>query len=73
MQVIKVVAIVLIAAGILALVYGGFTYTQATHQASLGPINISVQDNRTVDVPVWAGVAAIVIGGGLLLAAARKT
>ena len=73
MQVIKVVAIVLIAAGILALVYGGFTYTQATHQASLGPINISVRDNRTVDVPVWAGVAAIVIGGGLLLAAARKT
>jgi len=73
MQGLKVLAIALIAAGILALVYGGFTYTRATHQANIGPINIAVQDNRTVDVPVWAGVAAIVIGGGLLLAGARKT
>lgn len=73
MQGLKVLAIALIAAGILALVYGGFTYTRATHQANIGPVNISVQDNRTVDVPVWAGVAAIVIGGGLLLAGARKS
>lgn len=73
MQGLKVLAIALIAAGILALVYGGFTYTRATHRANIGPINIAVQDNRTVDVPVWAGVAAIVLGGGLLLAGARKT
>lgn len=73
MQGLKVLAIALIAAGILALVYGGFTYTRSTHQANIGPVNISVQDNRTVDVPIWAGVAAIVIGGGLLLAGARKT
>jgi hypothetical protein len=63
---------VLIAVGMLALIYGGFTYTRATHQANIGPINIAVQDNRRVDVPIWAGVAAIVIGGGLLLAGARK-
>jgi TRAP-type C4-dicarboxylate transport system permease small subunit len=73
MQGLKVLAVVLIAAGILALVYGGFTYTRSTHQANIGPVNISVQDNRTVDVPIWAGVAAIVIGGGLLLAGARKS
>ena len=73
MQGLRVLAIALIAAGILALVYGGFTYTRSTHQANIGPVNISVQDNRTVDVPIWAGVAAIVLGGGLLLAGARKT
>ena len=73
MQGLRVLAIALIAAGILALVYGGFTYTRSTHQANIGPVNISMQDNRTVDVPIWAGVAAIVIGGGLLLAGARKT
>lgn len=73
MQGLKVLAIALIAAGILALVYGGFTYTRSTRQANIGPVNISVQDNRTVDVPIWAGVAAIVLGGGLLLAGARKS
>jgi TRAP-type C4-dicarboxylate transport system permease small subunit len=73
MQGLKILAIVLIAAGVLALVYGGFTYTQATHQANIGPVNISVQDNRTVDVPIWAGVGAIVLGGALLLAGSRKS
>jgi len=73
MQGLKVLAIVLIAAGILALVYGGFTYTQATHEANVGPISISVQDNRTVIIPIWAGVGAIVLGGALLLAGSRKT
>lgn len=73
MQAIKIVAMALIAAGVLALVYGGFTYTRATHQANIGPVNVSVQDNRTVDVPVWAGVGAIVIGGALLLAGNRRS
>lgn len=73
MQGIKIAAIALIAAGVLALVYGGFTYTRATHQANIGPVNITVQDNRTVGVPVWAGVGAIVIGSALLLAGGRKS
>lgn len=73
MQPIKLAAVVLIGAGILALVYGGFTYTRATHEAKLGPVDISIQDNRTVDIPVWAGIGAIVIGGALLLAGSRKS
>ena len=72
MQGMKIVAIALIAAGVLALIYGGFTYTQATHEASVGPISISVEDHRTVNVPIWAGVGAIVIGGALLLMGAKK-
>lgn len=64
---LKVVAIVLIAAGIIALVYGGFTYTQTTHDAKIGPIDISIKDKKTVNVPIWAGVGAIVVGGVLLL------
>jgi TRAP-type C4-dicarboxylate transport system permease small subunit len=69
---LKIVAIVLIAAGILGLVYGGITYTKDTHEAKLGPLELSVEDKETVKVPVWAGVLAIVAGGGLLLFA-RKT
>jgi hypothetical protein len=66
-------AIVLIMGGVLGLVYGGFSYTKETHEAKLGPIELSVKDKETVNVPVWAGVAAIVIGSGLLLLGSRRS
>jgi hypothetical protein len=67
MTTVKIAAMVLIVAGVLGLVYGGFSYTKETHEARLGPIELSVQDRQRVNVPVWAGVGAIVIGGGILL------
>ncbi|HTF35861.1 MAG TPA: hypothetical protein VK714_19430 [Myxococcota bacterium] len=67
MSAVKMVAIVLIIAGILGLVYGGFSYTKETHEAKLGPLELSVKNTETVNVPVWAGVGAIVVGGVLLL------
>ncbi|HUX65138.1 hypothetical protein [Sulfuricella sp.] len=66
MDAIKMLAIVLIVAGGLGLAYGGFTYTKETHQAKLGPIELSVKDTQTVNVPIWAGVGAIVAGVLLL-------
>jgi hypothetical protein len=68
----RIIAIVLLAAGILALAYGGFSYTKETHDAKVGPIEMSVTDKETVNVPVWAGVGAIVIGAGLLLVGGRR-
>jgi hypothetical protein len=72
MNVVKMVAIVLIAGGVLGLVYGGFSYTKDTHEAKLGPLELSVRDKETVNIPVWAGAGAIVIGGGLLLVGGKK-
>ncbi|MGK2898340.1 MAG: hypothetical protein ACSLE9_06600 [Burkholderiaceae bacterium] len=72
MNAVKIAAAVLIVAGILGLVYGSFSYTKETHQAKLGPIELSVKEKQTVNVPVWAGVAAIVVGGALLLFGSRK-
>jgi hypothetical protein len=66
-------ALVLIMAGILGLAYGGFTYTKETHQAKIGPFEMSVNEKQTINVPVWAGIGAIVLGGGLLLVGGRKT
>ena len=66
MSALKIVAILLIAAGILGLVYGGFTYTKTTHEAKLGPLEFSVKDKETVNIPIWAGIGAIVAGGALL-------
>jgi TRAP-type C4-dicarboxylate transport system permease small subunit len=66
MSALKIVALLLIAAGIFGLVYGGITYTKSTHDAKLGPIEFSIKDKETVNIPVWAGVGAIVLGGVLL-------
>ena len=67
MSLLKIVAILLIAAGIIGLVYGGITYTKTTHDTKVGPFEFSVKDKETVSIPVWAGVAAIVVGGALLV------
>jgi multidrug transporter EmrE-like cation transporter len=67
MNAVKMAAIALIVAGVLGLVYGSFSYTKETHDAKLGPIELSVKDKQKVNVPVWAGVGAIAIGGVLLL------
>jgi hypothetical protein len=68
----KIIAIVLIVAGVLGLAYGKFSYTKETHDAKVGPIELSVKDKETVNVPVWAGIGAIVIGAGLLLAGGKR-
>jgi hypothetical protein len=52
----KILAIALMAAGVLGLVYGSFSYTEQTHEVKLGPIELSVKDKQTINVPVWTGV-----------------
>ena len=69
---IKIIAIVLIVAGIAGLVYGKFTYTKATHEAKVGPLDFSLKEKRTVNVPMWAGIAAVA-AGLLLLVVPRRT
>jgi multidrug transporter EmrE-like cation transporter len=73
MSTIKIAAIVLIVAGVLGLVYGSFSYTKATHDLKVGPIDVSVKDKQTVKVPVWAGVGAIAAGAVLLLVERKKS
>ena len=70
---LRMFALVLIVAGILALAYGGFTYTKATHTSKLGPIEISMDEKERVNVPIWAGVVAIVAGGGLLVFGGKRS
>ena len=72
MNLLKTVALLLIVAGILGLVYGGITYTKSSHDAKLGPIELSIKDKETVNIPVWAGVGAIVVGAALLFVGSKK-
>ena len=73
MNAMKVLGILLVVGGFLGLMYGGFTYTKETHEAKIGPLVLSVADKETVNVPIWAGVGAIVIGGLLLVAGNKKS
>lgn len=72
MNALKIVALLLIVAGVLGLVYGGITYTKTTHEAKVGSLELSVKDKETVNIPVWAGVGAIVVGGALLFVGNKK-
>jgi hypothetical protein len=73
MNPIKIAAIALVVAGVLGLVYGGFSYTKDTHETKLGPIELSVKEKERVNVPVWAGVISIAAGAGLLLFGNKRT
>ena len=71
MSVLKIIGIVLIVAGIAGLVYGQFSYTEATHEVDLGPLELAVKEERTVNVPLWVGIGAIVAGILLLVVPGR--
>ncbi|HEV8097429.1 MAG TPA: hypothetical protein VGP71_17005 [Burkholderiales bacterium] len=72
MSATKIVGIVLIAAGVLGLLYGGFSYTKESHTARLGPLAITVQEKEQVMVPVIASVGSIVLGVFLIIAGRTK-
>ena len=70
-MVAKILGVLFLVAGVLVLVYHGFSIPRE-REAKLGPIELSVKDEKRVNVPVWASVAAIAIGSGLLLFAPKK-
>jgi hypothetical protein len=67
----KILGIVLLVAGVLALVFGGIPYAEK-HTADLGPLDVSVKEEKRVALPVWLGVGLVVLGGGLLLVPGRR-
>ena len=72
MSAIKMLGLVLIVAGILALTYGGFSYTKDTTALKLGPVELSVKEKETVNIPLWVGVGAVLVGGFLLVVGRKK-
>ena len=72
MSVTKIIGVLLIVAGTLGLIYGGFSYTREKHDVKLGPLKFSVAEKETVNIPVWAGAGAIAIGVILLLVGRKR-
>jgi len=69
----KVLGLIVLIAGALSLIYGGFKYTKAVHETTVGPVVIAVKEEQRVNIPLWAGVAALVIGSGLFLIGNKKS
>ena len=72
MNATKIIGILLIAGGVLGLLMGGFSFTKETHKASIGPLSMSVEEKQTVNIPLWASIAAIVAGAAVLVAGSKK-
>ena len=72
MSATKIIGVLLIVAGTLGLIYGGFSYTKEKQDVKLGPLSFSVAEKETVNVPVWAGAGAIAIGVILLLIGRKR-
>jgi hypothetical protein len=68
----RIVGIVLLVAGALGLAYGSFSYTKETHEANIGPLELTIQDRESVKVPIWLSIG-VLVAGGLLLAIPKKT
>jgi hypothetical protein len=64
---VRIAAVILIVAGTLGLVYGGFSYTKETHDAKLGPLEMTFEEKQRITIPAWAGAGAIAAGTLLLL------
>ncbi len=72
MNPIKLVGIVVLVGGILALAYGGFSYTKDTTAVKLGPLELTVKEKENVNIPLWAGIGAIVAGALMLGLGGKK-
>lgn len=72
MNMTQIIGALLIVGGVLGLSFGGFSFTKETHTAKLGPIQLSMSEKETVNIPMWASIISIVAGAGLLLVGGKK-
>jgi hypothetical protein len=72
MKTSTVFAIILIAVGVMALAYQGFSYTSREKVVDLGPVHVTTERTKTFPLPPIVGAIAVVSGFVLLVAGRRK-
>ncbi len=72
MNSLKMGGLALIIAGVLGIAYGGFSYTKNTTAVKLGSIELTVKERQTVNVPLWVGISAVVLGAALFMLGSKN-
>lgn len=65
-------AILLIVGGAIGLAIGSFSYTKKSEEIKLGPIALSVKEKETVNIPIWLGAGAVLVGVVLVVLGKKK-
>jgi len=68
----KMLAVILIAVGIMAFAYQGITFTTREKALDLGPVHVITDKTRTIPLPPIVGAIALVSGIALLVMGPKK-
>jgi hypothetical protein len=66
MKITPIIGILLILAGLAGVFTGGFSFTKNTTAAKIGPLELTVSEQKSVNIPLWASGSAIAVGIALL-------
>jgi hypothetical protein len=69
---VRLIGVLLIVAGVVGLIYQQFSFTKESTQAKIGPLELTLKEKETVNVPLWASLGAIGVGVVLLVSGGRR-
>ena len=72
MNAMRIVGVLLLVVGLAGFLTGGFSFTKDTTQAKLGPLELTVKEKESVNIPQWMSLGAMVLGGVMLVLGFRK-
>lgn len=67
MNAVKVTGILLVVIGLAGFFTGGFSFTKDTTAAKIGPIELTVQEKESVNIPLWLSLGAVALGAVVLV------
>ncbi|ASI70255.1 hypothetical protein BA022_17985 [Diaphorobacter nitroreducens] len=68
----RILGVILLILGLAGFFTGGFSFTKETTQARIGPLELSVKEKESVNVPQWLSIGAIAVGALVLVLSMRK-
>jgi len=72
MKAMRIVGVLLLVLGLAGFLTGGFSFTKDTTQAKLGPLELTVKEKESVNIPQWMSLGAMLLGGVVLVLGFRK-